>query len=188
MTGQTHVRIGAALGAVIGGSTGDLLLALAGAGVGALCAKLPDQLEGRVFEHRKTTHSVWALLLLAGLLALLETLPVWARLAVWVSYASHILADACTVSGVYWLAPLNRTRKLRLTPQRVRVLTGGLLDQSTGLIASVGLLWALWAVLPDYPLAAASYAPYADRISEGLMWVVSFESFVLRWCPFAGCS
>lgn len=138
MSGETHVAVAAAVGAAVGlHLNGDPQSVAVAAALAAAVGKLPDQLEGRVFQHRKTTHSVWIVAALAGLLHWLAVpeLVAWSLLA---GYVSHIVIDLMTVSGVYVLAPIHRRFRLRLVP--VRIVTGGAVDRLTAAIAGAYLL------------------------------------------------
>jgi inner membrane protein len=88
--------------------------------------------------HRGPTHSAWALwVVAAGVSPPLAALVGWpTALALPCGYASHVLLDMCTVSGVPVLWP--DRRRFWLLPPRLRVTTGTLPED---------LFWAL-------PLAA----------------------------------
>ncbi|MEO0564065.1 MAG: metal-dependent hydrolase [Chloroflexota bacterium] len=140
MSGETHTIIGAAVGAWIA-PPGDLY-ALAGCVfLGVMLAKAPDTLERPLgCDHRKATHSVWAVLIVcAAALWVCDAADVgryygWAAAG---SYTAHILADMLTVSGVYLLAPVQRTRRAHLLPRGLRPRTGGAWD---------GLVWVAFGV------------------------------------------
>ncbi|MDQ2687670.1 MAG: metal-dependent hydrolase [Armatimonadota bacterium] len=85
---------------------------------------LPALFLHRAFGHRGLLHSALGLALFGLLVAL--PLSFWwggtPSLALWVGYASHLAADACTRMGIPFLFP-NR-RRLFLLPPRLRFVTG----------------------------------------------------------------
>lgn len=171
MTGRTHALIGALslgmLQTISGLATPDLLplwMALA-----ALGAWLPDldasqsrikhlSFAGispfvplslslhRAFGHRGLLHSIggWGL-------ATLLFLPLgfwWSAgvpLALSLGYASHILADGCTKSGVPLLYP--RRTRYHLLPRRLRITTGSLAEDGVFVALAVLLLALLLSQL-----------------------------------------
>lgn len=90
--------------------------------------RLPMLVFGAVAQHRGTSHSLVACGLMTGLVALLlsplgSTVPFVGGGGVALGYACHVLADACTPSGVQLFFPVRR-RPVRLLPARWRVSTG----------------------------------------------------------------
>ena len=96
--------------------------------------------------HRRPLHSLLGL----GVAAVLLGLPAafwlgWpATLALVLGYASHLLLDACTVSGVPLLWP--DPRPLWALPKRLRAVTGGPWED---LFLAVLALLGLLALLPN---------------------------------------
>ena len=115
-------------------------------GAGGALLRLPLFAFGALASHRAITHSVLASMVVAGgaglLLALLG-LPLAAILAggLGVGYACHVLADACTPTGVRLWWPLSR-RRVWLLPAGCRIATGSVRE----LLLAVCVL-ALVAVL-----------------------------------------
>jgi len=106
MIGATHMAIGLAVGSAL--TVGQPLTVQIGAALlGALAARLPDQLEVWGIPHRTATHSLLIPLALGWIanqhLSGLELLAAYVACS---SYASHILADCLTVQGVPLLWPL----------------------------------------------------------------------------------
>jgi membrane-bound metal-dependent hydrolase YbcI (DUF457 family) len=81
-----------------------------------------------LLPHRGFTHSVLACALAALLSALAASLidpdlALAATVGVAIGYGSHVVADACTPSGVPLWAPFSRRRRW-LLPARARIRTG----------------------------------------------------------------
>lgn len=79
---------------------------------------------GGVFGHRGITHSIMGLAILLVGLAFVPGLPAWVAAAVVLGCAVHIAGDACTVSGVPLLWPLERRFGPRLFETGSFVETG----------------------------------------------------------------
>lgn len=147
MRGGTHALAGVIVGLLIISSP-DLIPSAAGAAAGALGALAPDLdhpraalsrrvgplgLPFRVFAHRGALHSAAAAaLLLVAALAVAGELQQFALVAA-AGYASHIVLDGLTVSGVPLLWP--SARRFRLL--RIR----------TGTTGEKIVLWLLVALL-----------------------------------------
>lgn len=115
--------------------------------IGTVFGTLPDKAElNGLLPHRKPTHS---LLAVAGLYVALRAAfgDVYA-IAFTSAYASHLLLDALTVQGIWWLYPL--PWRLRLLPLR----TGGIVDKLAGLGAALAVLCIVGAT--SFDLAGAS--------------------------------
>lgn len=89
---------------------------------------LPSFVAYRQFGHRGLLHSLVGLgafaLTLSPLMCALE----WQRiLTLILGYASHLAADACTVTGIPLLYP--KKRRCFLLPQRLRVVTGSDIEE-----------------------------------------------------------
>ncbi len=142
MKRESHTVYGAAAGYLVAGLPGALL--------GGLVASLPDDMEPIFdFEHRKTSHSAWMVMVIYMLLSQLSIivgLDSRYALAMTAGYVSHILVDAMTISGVYWLSPLNMRHKFHLLPRKLRIRTGSSLDS---LLAGIVGVWLCWMVFPE---------------------------------------
>ncbi|MDF2441464.1 MAG: inner rane protein [Abditibacteriota bacterium] len=107
-----------------------------------------SQLLHGAFGHRGLLHSLLGL----GLFTLLCGLP----LALWLGwpfgvalslgYASHLLADAATKSGVPLLYP--RRRRYHLLPRPLRLTTGSAAEDAVFALAAGVVLWLLLQQLP----------------------------------------
>lgn len=137
--GITH----AAIGAMVGYQIADW----PGAGIGAIAALLPDidhpqSLLGRrlwpvawtinqVMGHRGALHSLAALLLVSAAASVM--LPDW-WIVIAAGYASHLAADALTVSGVPLLWPIRA--RIRL----LGIRTGGIIEHAINVLLCVLLV------------------------------------------------
>lgn len=161
MMGYTHVLVGLAAGmgvaASVGAKPADSLVL---AGLGGLAALLPDidhpkseirrkmGIMGRIglfwLSHRGITHT-WLALVIVGAVATLF-LPSPLALAILAGYASHLIADMATVSGlpVFW--PLSES-KFYVLPRPVRFRTGSLAEK----LLNIGLMGLLvWVGYPVF--------------------------------------
>ena len=150
MKKTTHSMIGLATGAALATyfnqplPAGDLLTAIentlpvfgmiALTGWGAL---MPDWDIKLGLKHRGPTHTLIALGLLALLCYVIAPREWWFYLPA--GYASHLLADMLTISGIPLFAPLIHVN-VRLAPLR----TGGIVDHLLGAAAAVLFVWLLW--------------------------------------------
>lgn len=154
MMAPTHMAAGMLTGYAVSVAAG-LPLVSAEAGVlvllGMGAALLPDVdhpkslirqrtgciglLAGGWFGHRGFTHTLPALALLGLIVALIAPAVVFA--AVMAGYASHLLLDAFTRSGVPLAWPLTR-RPVRLLPRPLQVRTGGW-SEAAFLMAMLGM-------------------------------------------------
>jgi inner membrane protein len=98
-----------------------------------------------VFGHRGITHSALAVAA-CGWVVLHNGGPLWAADAAAVGYASHLLADLLTPSGLRLAWPAKRTWSLPLCK------TGG---QAEPLVVAALVWWAASGALVPPPLAAA---------------------------------
>ncbi len=152
MIGRTHILTGAAAGVLATGEIPGVIVygvtiepLIIGGIIGMVAARLPDQLEVLGFRHRHFTHSIWAMILLAvGTWYAVNLYGIEAGYgaALVASYAAHILADALTVAGVHWLAPVRPRWRLRLLPIPLR--TGGAVDSLASAAAGAWLLWMIY--------------------------------------------
>jgi membrane-bound metal-dependent hydrolase YbcI (DUF457 family) len=130
--GVTHSAIGAVTGLAVTEGY-PVWIRLAAAAVGAIVARLPDTLEAGIIPHRTATHS---LVIPAALTVLYPAL--WGYVCA-AAYASHIVADSFTVSGVRALWPL---------PVNVRlgaIVTGRFEDYLVGVAFTFALMG--WIIL-----------------------------------------
>lgn len=100
----------------------------------------------RTLGHRGPMHSPFALVPLGAACLALGIL--WdgpAAAALWLGYASHLAADACTRTGI----PLGRSdRRLFLLPEPIRFVTGSLAEERLlPFLASIALVLLLPALL-----------------------------------------
>lgn len=63
------------------------------------------------FRHRGIVHSWWFLLIFSGITALIWNW--WAGLSLGAGYFTHLMMDACTPSGIRWLAKRKRKKPSR---------------------------------------------------------------------------
>lgn len=163
MQRTTHTVIGTAAGYIIAGPVG--------AALGAMVASLPDDIEKPLgLEHRKASHSLWAVLLVGGIgwwLCKWIGVDVIYSHAVTASYAAHILADCLTISGVWWWWPVKQRWRLWLLPRPMRIRTGGPRDSLVG--AGVGL-WLGWNLIPEIYLLTGSLPPEIHSAIEPFLY------------------
>lgn len=161
MNSGTHSIAGLLAGVILsaGGHmepTQTLVLAAAGA-FGALLPDidLPVSTIGRrlrlvsipfglIFRHRGFTHSLAALALVT-LVAMHYGGLYGVALAL--GYATHLLADMLTRSGVQLFWPL--ARPVHALPRRFRLTTGGDAEESIGLALLIALLVVFWFSAPE---------------------------------------
>lgn len=148
--GQTHFLIGAAAGLALAHHSGaDHTEALQLVALTCLGAALPDidhpsaglrqrlGFLGRIvfgwLRHRHQTHSLTALaLLFAGVWYFSPALA----LPLGIGYASHLLADVVTPSGIHLLWPVYR-RPVWLLPRPLRIPTSGVMEGVIAALVSV---------------------------------------------------
>jgi membrane-bound metal-dependent hydrolase YbcI (DUF457 family) len=119
---------------------------LAFAALGALL-RLPLVVFALLARHRGLSHSLAACALVAALAALLAALVgglvAAAAAGGALGYCAHVLADACTPSGVCLWWPVS-SRRVWLLPPRVRIQTGSLRE---ALLASAAVTVAVALVV-----------------------------------------
>ena len=100
---------------------------------------LPSQLIHRQTGHRSLLHSLMALVYIAlfGIVISACLGPVVA-LALWLGYAVHLAADACTRAGIPLLYP--RPKRFHLLPKRLRIVTGSLAEDVVFALLSMSVL------------------------------------------------
>jgi membrane-bound metal-dependent hydrolase YbcI (DUF457 family) len=88
---------------------------------------IPALIFSKIFGHRSVLHSIFILAILAALAYVFVPAgyTLYATLAI-LGYASHLMIDSLTKSGVEAFWPIKRN--VGLLPRRFRVKTGGLLD------------------------------------------------------------
>jgi inner membrane protein len=160
MTGSTHIVAGLNalwLLEVLPGAANENIALLAGAA--AFGALLPDldasqsqikhlSIGGvkpfylpataiyRQLGHRSLLHSLWGLAYIALVGALLSPFIGWKTiLALWLGYASHLVVDALTKSGIPLLYP--NARRFHLFPKGWRVTTSSLAEEMIFVLLSL---------------------------------------------------
>lgn len=143
MRAGTHIMAGIAVAYALGANAGLSYLQIGALGaVGGLCALIPDidhpqsairrktgilgTMAAFWMNHRGITHTLLAAALVALLSAAL--LPELIAATIAGAYLSHLVLDACTISGVPLLGPLT-WRRFHLLPAIARVRTGSLREQ-----------------------------------------------------------
>lgn len=102
---------------------------------------VPALLAHAIFKHRGWLHSLAAVVLVGALSwAFLRQYGVAFPVLITAGYLSHILADACTKSGVQMILPI--PTEVRLLPKPLRFKTGGLIENLIFIIAALGLVAA----------------------------------------------
>lgn len=165
MTGKTHAAIGANVVWLLTLTTlsiNPLLIA-----VGALAALLPDLdasestikhlkvnvgririepfylpalLFSALFKHRGWLHSATAIIIVAFLSWLgFSRYDIAVPLVITLGYASHLVADACTISGIQFFLPIQS--ELHLLPKPLRIRTGSVIDSVLFAVASLGVVY-----------------------------------------------
>jgi Predicted membrane-bound metal-dependent hydrolase (DUF457). len=100
---------------------------------------LPSQLIHRQTGHRSLLHSLMALVYVALFGIVITTcLGPMTALALWLGYAAHLIADACTRAGIPLLYP--RMKRFHLLPKRLRVVTGSLAEDVIFALLSMSVL------------------------------------------------
>ncbi len=114
-------------------------------GAAGAILRVPLVVFALVARHRGVTHSLAACaVLVAGAALLAGALPllVFGAWGVALGYGAHVLADACTPSGVTLWAPFS-SRRVRLLPAGARIATGSARE----LIVAVAALAAVVVLL-----------------------------------------
>ena len=156
MNAETHIAIGATIGALILRDIGATRLDASSAIIvltATLGALLPDldheaslisrragllAMPFRLVKHRGLTHSLAALVLIYLLLDALNP-PQSILIALLAGYASHIVADMLTPHGVELLFPVRW--RLRLLPRSLSISTGSAFEHLlSGLVMLVALI------------------------------------------------
>jgi inner membrane protein len=100
------------------------------------------------FKHRGFFHSLLAVVIL--LVALLIWVPEYKlliALVVATGYASHLILDGITKSGIRLLFPLKK--KYRLLPRALAFRTGGSVDFLLLLLGGLGIVALFWINMPE---------------------------------------
>lgn len=108
---------------------------------------LPAQVVHRTDQHRGLLHSLWGLSLLTFITAPLMFWIGWAPIvALFLGYASHLLGDAATKSGIRLLYP-SKVR-FHALPLPLRVTTGSLAEEALLPILALTVLLLMVTHLP----------------------------------------
>lgn len=100
----------------------------------------------KIFRHRGALHSLVAVILLSiGLMAIIPKEYSTITLVIILGYASHLLADALTKSGIEFFWPIKKN--LGLLPKALRVKTGGIVDTVLLFVGSASLIAFLYYVI-----------------------------------------
>jgi inner membrane protein len=143
MRAGTHILAGVFVGYAVGAGAALSPVELYALGaVGGLCAMIPDidhpqsairrktgllgHLAAFWMNHRGITHTLLAVLLMLLISSLLVS-PLVA-LVMTAAYASHLLLDACTPSGVPVFGPVS-WRRVHALPRGLRVRTGSFAEK-----------------------------------------------------------
>jgi membrane-bound metal-dependent hydrolase YbcI (DUF457 family) len=149
MLGRTHVVIGVTTAVGVGYVGGFGLPVTGGLALAAFAgSKLPDRLEGGIFEHRGTTHRIWFTAIVAAVIAIsVYALWEWSwfqnnllagpksagfdlsgiglglslvlAAGIAIGYGMHLVADMCTIHGLDVGG-----KRVHLLPKRLRIRTG----------------------------------------------------------------
>lgn len=91
-----------------------------------------------LFRHRGWLHSGVAILIVAGLSWWgLSSFGSGVPLVITLGYASHLLADACTISGIHFFLPIQS--EFHLLPKPLRIRTGSMIDHLLFLVSLGGI-------------------------------------------------
>ncbi len=109
---------------------------------------LPASLAHRTWGHRGLLHSPVGLLLFGGVcLSIGLTWGALPAVALWLGYASHLVGDACTKSGIpSWLN--RQDKRLHLLPARFRLVTGSAAEKALLPLLALPVLLLLLSRLP----------------------------------------
>ena len=129
-------------------------------------APLADSIHA-AWGHRGLTHAPLGL----GLFGLACLLPglLWGllpALAIWLGYASHLAADACTKSGIPRYADRLLPR-IHLVPPRLRITTGSQAEETLLPLLALAVLLLLLSRLPRVGPPAPPVAPPASIVDAG---------------------
>jgi inner membrane protein len=99
---------------------------------------IPALLLSTMFRHRGWLHSGVAVVVVGVVswLAFARSGLVY-PLAITAGYASHLLADACTKSGIQFMLPIHRS--VHIMPKPLRFRAGGFIDTGLLIIAALTL-------------------------------------------------
>jgi inner membrane protein len=88
---------------------------------------IPSAVINKSFGHRGLLHSAVGLCLIVGIVSPLSVFIGWKAIAaVGLGYASHLVTDAMTPSGIPVFFP--KTRRFHILPKRLRITTGSLAE------------------------------------------------------------
>lgn len=157
MRGGTHILGGVLAGYIVGASAGLPLLESGALGaIGGIAAMLPDidhpqsairrktgilgTLAAFWMKHRGITHSGLAVALVWLVTTFLSQPLVSA--AIVGGYASHLVLDSFTISGIPLFWPL--ARRVHFLPPVIRIRTGSFAEQGVALLMVVLLFVSAW--------------------------------------------
>ena len=100
---------------------------------------LPAEAIYHQLGHRTFLHSLAGLAYIAIVCAVLSPFIGWqAALALWLGYASHLVADGVTKSGIPLLYP--KSKRFHLLPKALRITTGSLEEEVVFVLLSLSIL------------------------------------------------
>lgn len=98
-----------------------------------------------LFRHRSALHSLFFLVLVSALSFLLLPYTSFALvMMISIGYASHLIADAMTISGIELFWPVRKN--IHLLPRWLRLKTGHAADWGIMLVAWIGIVAYLFTV------------------------------------------
>jgi hypothetical protein len=169
MTGKTHDLVGISVGGATAAAFGlPVWAGVVMTASACMTSRWPDKAEGNWATHRGPTHRVWTPLLFVGfvlggtlliwhvlstrlstnikplemhrLYALLMHLLPYVLIGVALGCTLHLIADACTQTGVPW-----RKTRVHLLPRGYRFTTGGWAERVFQVV--IISVWIVLAVL-----------------------------------------
>lgn len=100
---------------------------------------LPSRFIHRQTGHRSLLHSLMALVYVALFsIVIAACLGPIVALALWLGYAIHLAADACTRAGIPLLYP--RPKRFHLLPKPLRIVTGSLAEDVVFALLSLSVM------------------------------------------------
>ena len=135
--------------------------------------------------HRTILHNVWAMLFFVLVAGFISGWNVWLMIAVGIGYASHLILDALTVSGVYFLWPYGDERMFKKRRFFVHgpAVTGSIAESALFLVIMLanGLLFNLSLYHQLFVSALNhSWTDAAVLIAIGTTVVFSFVLLISR--------
>ncbi len=100
----------------------------------------------KIFRHRGAMHSLVAVILISiGLMVIIPQDFSVLTFVIILGYASHILTDALTKSGIEFLWPIKKN--FGILPKALRVKTGGVIDTILLFVGSTSLIIFLYLII-----------------------------------------